>query len=527
MRASDFAILALIAIVALMASGYIIYWALPGQTQQPILIAMELGVLVLVAFAVYKILARAIQTTIHHAHGTEGEAKMLIGLWKFLLVFIVLLIILDRFFNLGNLGAIVGAFGGMFIGWSLQSPVSGFAAWLLVTLKRPFRVGDRVQLPSYGLVGDCLDVGPMYTVLNQVGGSVGSEEPVGRHILIPNAMLFSNLVINYTPRRSEVLEEVKYKEPAESIILDEVVWNIPLGSNLDAAEKVLIESAREVTVDIIKRTKQEPYVRGESYSSGVTLRLRYNTLATDRPRIAYEINKLIFNKLYQPYKLGDRVSIPAWGIVGDVMDFGAMFTTLHQVGGTVGTEDAVNRTIIIPNSVLQGTWLINYTPEIQKDQTMLPTSEATAYLLDETVWRITFDSDWEEAERIMVEAAEEVTGEVVKSTGKSPYVRSDVYDYGVYMRLRYMVSSTDRPKVAHEINRIIFEGISKSKNVDFAIPYIYSYKRGMEYFKRPSKIELANAICSCGTLNASGARYCSSCGKDLRGDEPDKDKGAM
>ena len=257
------------------------------------------------------------------------------------------------------------------------------------------------------------------------------------------------------------------------------------------------------------------------------MRLRYNTLATDRPRIAYEINKRIFNRLYQPYKLGDRVSIPAWGIVGDVMDFGAMFTTLHQVGGTVGTEDPVNRTIVIPNSVLQGTWLINYTPEIQKDQTMLPTSEATAYLLDETVWRITFDSDWEEAERIMIEAAEEVTGEVVKSTGKKPYVRSDVYDYGVYMRLRYMVSSTDRPKVAHEINRIIFEGISKSKNVDFAIPYIYSYKRGMEYFKRPSKIELANAICSCGTLNASGARYCSKCGKDLRGDEPDKDKGAM
>lgn len=300
MRASSFAILTLIAIAALIASGYAIYWVLPDVHQQPILIALELGVLMLVAFAVYKILARAIHTTIHHAHGTEGEAKMLIGLWKFGLVFIVLLIILDRFFNLGEVGALLGAFSGLLLGWSLQQPVSGFAAWLLVTLKRPFRVGDRIALPSYGLVGDCIDVGPMYTVLNQVGGSVGSEEAVGRSILIPNAMLFGNLVINYTPRKADIQPESKHKELEDSYILDEVVWNIPLGSNLDAAEKVLIESAQEVTDDIIKKTKQEPYIRGESYSSGVTLRLRYNTLAKDRPRIAYEINKKIFTKLFQP-----------------------------------------------------------------------------------------------------------------------------------------------------------------------------------------------------------------------------------
>jgi len=246
------------------------------------------------------------------------------------------------------------------------------------------------------------------------------------------------------------------------------------------------------------------------------------TLATDRPRIAYEINKKIFNKLYQPYRLGDRISIPAWGIVGDVVDFGAMFTTLHQVGGNVGTEDPVNRPIVIPNSVLQGVWVINYTSEMQEAKPMLPTSEVTTYMLDETVWRITFDSEWREAESIMIKAAESVTGDIIKSTGKEPYVRSDVYDYGVYMRLRYMVTATDRPRIMHEINRQIFDGISKSKKVDFAIPYIYSYKKGMEYFKRPGKIELTNAICKCGALNQSGARFCSNCGKEIEGTGADE-----
>ncbi|MBN1671592.1 MAG: mechanosensitive ion channel family protein [Kiritimatiellae bacterium] len=80
-------------------------------------------------------------------------------------------------------------FGGMLLGWSLQSPISGFAAWVLISLKRPFRPGDRVQFPNLGLTGDVKDIGAMYTILDQVGGSVGSEEAVGRNILIPNAML--------------------------------------------------------------------------------------------------------------------------------------------------------------------------------------------------------------------------------------------------------------------------------------------------------------------------------------------------
>lgn len=516
MRASTFAVIMIVALGSLVATGYLIHWAFPLTEVEPLRITLELSTLLVVAYVVYKAISTVIRTTILRAKGKEGEARMLVGLWKFIVVFILLLIILDRYFQLGNIGAIIGAFGGMFLGWSLQQPVSGFAAWLLITLKRPFRVGDRIQLPSYGLVGDCIDVGPMYTVLNQVGGSVGSEEAVGRDILIPNAMLFGNLVINYTPRKSEMQVEVKQKESTESHILDEVVWNIPLGSNLEEAERVLIESAEEVTGDIIKKTGQHPYVRGESYSSGVTLRLRYMTLATDRPRIAYEINKRIFKRLFQPYKVGDRISIPAWGIVGDVVDFGPMFTTLHQVGGTVGTEDPVNRTITIPNSVLQGTWVINYTPEIRDDTALLPTSEAKSYLLDETVWRITFDSDWEEAERIMIEAAEEVTGDIVRETGKKPYVRSDIYDYGVYMRLRYMAPATDRPRVMHEINKKIFERISESKKVDFAIPFIYSYKRGLDFIARPGNFEPANVACQCGALNPSKATFCINCGRKLK-----------
>lgn len=260
----------------------------------------------IVAAIVYDLVDHIIKAAILRVHGTEGEAKMIVGLWRFIVIFLTLIIILSFYFQLGVLGAVIGAFGGMFLGWSLQQPVSGFAAWVLITLKRPFRVGDRVQLPSYGLVGDVMDVGPMYTVLNQVGGAVGSEEAVGRHVLIPNAMLFTSLVINYTPKWEKMPPPVPLQQGGSAYILDEVVVRITFDSDWDEAERILLSAAGEVTVGIIKETGQEPYIRSDmSEYYGVVMRLRYMTLATDRPRIAHEITKRIFKEI----KVNDKVDL--------------------------------------------------------------------------------------------------------------------------------------------------------------------------------------------------------------------------
>jgi small-conductance mechanosensitive channel len=254
-------------------------------------------VTIFVAFIFYKVSGRAFEGIITRAGGNEGDVKMLLGLWRIIVAFVCILAILGTFFELSLFLAALGAFGGLFLGWALQPLVSGFAAWLLITIKRPFRVGDRVQLPSFSLVGDVQNVGPMYTILNQVGGAVGSEEPVGRHILVPNAMLFGNLVINYTPRIGE--EEpspILDKTRESSYILDEVITRITFDSNWNIAENILLDAAREVTTDIIKNVKREPYIRSSMYDYGVYLRLRYMTLATDRPRIKYELEKIIFQE---------------------------------------------------------------------------------------------------------------------------------------------------------------------------------------------------------------------------------------
>ncbi len=284
------------------AAAYRVFFLGPQLNQSFEAWSAALSVIaILGVFIFYKVTSRIIGNIVIKRGGKEGDIQMATSFWRFVIVLVTTLTLLTLYFQLGAVATVFGAFGGMFIGWALQQPVSGFAAWLIINVKRPFRVGDRIQLPSYGLVGDVIDVNAMYTVLNQVGGAVGSEEAVGRDILIPNAMLFGNLIINYTPpphhnHPNNSIHLKKEIKPEQAYILDEVVVRITFDSDWKEAEKILLNAAREVTGDIINETKQKPYIRADFYDYGVWLRLRYMTLATDRPRITYEITKKVFEE---------------------------------------------------------------------------------------------------------------------------------------------------------------------------------------------------------------------------------------
>jgi small-conductance mechanosensitive channel len=258
------------------AQGHPIYTMSGGQTLAQVLM------IVFAILAGFHLGALTIQLNIKMRRGAPGEVEMLVGLLKVAAGVGVVVAALFFFGELQRVGTALGAFSGLLLGWSLQAPVSGLAAWVMISLKRPFRVGDRIQLPSLSLVGDVVNMGPMYTVLNQVGGAVGSEEAVNRPILIPNAMLFSQVVINYTARQDA------------AFILDEVVIRITYDTDWDEAERILLTAAREVTQEIMAQTGQAPYVRSDMYDYGVYMRLRYMTQATERPRITYEIIKRIF-----------------------------------------------------------------------------------------------------------------------------------------------------------------------------------------------------------------------------------------
>ena len=184
---------------------------------------------------------------------------------------------------------ISAGFMGMVLGWSLQAPVTGIAAWLMIILKRPFKIGDRVIIA--GIIGDVVDVTLTHIILNQVGGTVGGEERSGRAVLIPNAIMFSQVITNYT-----LQQDYDY-------ILDEVPVRLTFESDWEEAERILIEAAKEVTKDIIEKTGEEPFIRAELFDAGTILRLRYKVEPPRRQEISTNIVRIIFQKFYESKKV--------------------------------------------------------------------------------------------------------------------------------------------------------------------------------------------------------------------------------
>ncbi len=239
---------------------------------------------VMAVLAFYELSVLAFSFRVRRRGGAPSEISMMASLLRFGAGTMIIIVFSHFIGKLVGSWMIVAPFIGLLMGWSLQAPISGLAAWVMINAKRPFRVGDRVMFPSWGLIGDVQETGMMYTVLNQVGGTIGSEDSSGRHILIPNAMLFSNVAINYTPSQTA------------PFVLDEVVVRITYDSDWQAVENILLDAAAAVTQYIIKQTGQQPYVRSDMYDYGVYMRLRYMTMATDRPRIVHEITRRVFKE---------------------------------------------------------------------------------------------------------------------------------------------------------------------------------------------------------------------------------------
>jgi small-conductance mechanosensitive channel len=305
-------IASILILVLLLTYGKTVIFIIPSFQDLKIEAITIIQVLLIAAgfYIFYIFTSYMLSSAITRAGGKPGDVKMLVSFLRSIILFVAILLIMSIFAGGGlTFAAAFGAFGGLFLGWSLQQPVTGLAAWFLINIRRPFKVGDRIFLPAWGLIGDVLDVGMMYTTLNQVGGTIGSEEPSGRRVLIPNAILFSNVIINYS-------SEAKTSEP---FILDEVVVRITYDSDWEEAEKIMLSVAKEVTEDIIKETGKEPYIRSDMYDYGVYLRLRYMTLAVDRPRIAHEINRRIFEE----FQRNERV------------DFAIPFVYSYKKGGKI------------------------------------------------------------------------------------------------------------------------------------------------------------------------------------------------
>src|SRR5438876_1589911 len=102
------------------------------------------------------------------------------------------------------------------VGLSVQTPMSSFIGWIYILVRRPYRVGDRIEIDD--ATGDVIDVGYFDTTLWEFGGKyLSTDHPSGRIIKFPNSKVLNTMVFNYSwPLFPYIWNEIKFQIAYES-----------------------------------------------------------------------------------------------------------------------------------------------------------------------------------------------------------------------------------------------------------------------------------------------------------------------
>lgn len=172
----------------------------------------------------------------------------------------------------------IGTFLGLLsagIAISLKDILSNIAGWIYILLRKPFVVGDRIEIE--GLMGDVIDIHISRFVILEVGNWVDAHQSTGRIIYIPNGKIFTQPLANFH-------SGFKY-------IWNELAILITFESNWKKAKEILTEITKN-SIDMthgsmenqIKKASQKYMIRFEILTptvytsvkdSGVLLTIRY------------------------------------------------------------------------------------------------------------------------------------------------------------------------------------------------------------------------------------------------------------
>ncbi len=159
---------------------------------------------------------------------------------------------------------------------AMKDPLVNVAGWLFIIWRRPFDVGDRIQIGVHA--GDVIDLRVFQFTLMEIGNWVKADQSTGRIIHIPNGKVFVDSQTNYTKGWFDYIwNEIpvlvtfesdwrKAKQILQAIAASHSDHLIPL------AEQKLKESSREF---VILTPNLNPEVFTSVEASGILLTMRH------------------------------------------------------------------------------------------------------------------------------------------------------------------------------------------------------------------------------------------------------------
>lgn len=174
----------------------------------------------------------------------------------------------------GQVGTYIGLLSaGLAI--ALKDPLTNIAGWMFILIRKPFTVGDRVQLGNHA--GDVIDIRLFQFTLMEIGNWVDADQSTGRIIHIPNSKVFTEAQANYST--------------GFRFIWNEIPVLVTFESNWEKAKSVLEDILKRTTEHLTKTAEKEvkdaskkfmihysyltPIVYTSVLDSGVLLTMRY------------------------------------------------------------------------------------------------------------------------------------------------------------------------------------------------------------------------------------------------------------
>jgi small-conductance mechanosensitive channel len=228
----------------------------------------------------------------------DKKTRYSINKVAFIVSFVVFLVILTKiwveetqvlFISYGIIAA------GLAI--ALQDYFRNFTGGIMITVGGIYRVGDRVEIG--GVYGDIMDIGIMTTTLMEIKGWVHADQPTGRISVVPNALVITGPVHNYTRDHS--------------FIWDEITLPVSYDSNWKKTIELVQSIVQRETAEITVRADQEIDRIGEKYylpkkvtnpavyvsltDNWITLDIRYVTETRDRRNVHDKLSRLIIEEI--------------------------------------------------------------------------------------------------------------------------------------------------------------------------------------------------------------------------------------
>ncbi len=182
---------------------------------------------------------------------------------------------------------------------ALKDPIVNLAGWLFILWRRPFGVGDRIQIGDHR--GDVIDLRIFQFSLMEIGNWVDADQSTGRVIHIPNGMIFVVAQANYGQAFQYIWNELPIIVTFESNwrkakqILTEIVEERALHLSREAEERVK-QAARKYMIFYKHLT---PIVYTAVADVGVLLTIRYLCEARKRRGSAQEIWEDVLDRFSQ------------------------------------------------------------------------------------------------------------------------------------------------------------------------------------------------------------------------------------